>query len=258
MKRIKRIARLRPSPATLVATTALVLAMSGAAIADHGRFITSNEIKNRTIKGMDIGEDRIKGRHVKEGKLKGRHVRDDSLTGKQINESTLQLTHPGGEALAFNERAAATDGATNDAAQNAAPKVALVSNGPLSVYGRCFRNTTTGETFGRIYVETAANGAVFESGTGDSKDGGTAVADFLNVNTPENDREIDGASAVGAAASVDYGNAGFFAAAPAQGAPAGVAIHGTAEVAVKSGDLAGGNGVYGDGNVCLFSGHVIG
>lgn len=252
----KRIAGLRPSPALVVAMTALVLAMSGAAIADHGRFITSSEIKNRTIKGMDIGQDRIKGRHVKEGKLKGRHLRDNTLTGKQIDESTLEIGTGG--ATAFNERATATEAATSEAAQNAAPKVALASQGPLSLYGRCFRNTTTGATFGRIYVETSANGAVFESAAGDSKDGGVAVGDFLNVNTPEDDREINVNTAVGDAASVDLGNPAFYATAPAEGAPAGVAIHGSAEVAVKSGNLAGGNGVYGDGNVCLFSGHVIG
>ena len=40
-------------------------------------------------------------------------------------------------------------------------------------------------------------------------------------------------------------------------APDGTASPGFA-VAIKNGNLAGGNGVYGDGNVCLFGGSAIG
>lgn len=37
-------------------------------------------------------------------------------------------------------------------------------------------------------------------------------------------------------------------------APGGVRIDGEIAIAVKQGNLAGGNGLYGSGNVCLFSG----
>ena len=41
-------------------------------------------------------------------------------------------------------------------------------------------------------------------------------------------------------------------------APDGTGLTGSFAVAIKNGNLAGGNGVYGDGNVCLFGGSAIG
>ena len=40
--------------------------------------------------------------------------------------------------------------------------------------------------------------------------------------------------------------------------PSGASIQGVVSTYAKNGNLAGGNGIYGDGNVCLFSGSVDG
>ena len=71
-------ARLRPSPAMVVAVTALVVAAGGTAWAVAT--VTSADIVNNTIKAKDLKTD--KG--VKDSK-----VVPDSLTGRVINESTL-------------------------------------------------------------------------------------------------------------------------------------------------------------------------
>lgn len=71
-------ARMRPSPAMVVAVVALVVAVGGTAWAVAT--VTSADIVNNTIKAKDLKTD--KG--VKDSK-----VVPDSLTGRVINESTL-------------------------------------------------------------------------------------------------------------------------------------------------------------------------
>ena len=39
-------------------------------------------------------------------------------------------------------------------------------------------------------------------------------------------------------------------------APGGTVIRGELQIGVKNGNLPGGNGIYGDGNVCLFAGEM--
>jgi hypothetical protein len=251
---------LRPSPALIVAIVALVAAMSGAAVALPGKnTVTSGDIKDAAVKSKDLKRDSVRSKAIKGKTVKGSDVEDDALKGKQIFEDkleavpeakTVQTVDPFGESVV---RTAATDGANATAAQAAAPRVALAAKGELSIYGKCFRDVATDVVYGAIYIESSANGAIFHGPT-DSLGGGPAATDFLNPATGEDDREL-------AAANVAAGAAGFDPA--AQGSwramsPDGTGLAGHLSLALKNGNLAGGNGVYGDGNVCLFGGDAIG
>jgi hypothetical protein len=72
----QRVRRFLPSPAMVVALTALVMAMGGSA---YALVITSGSIKNNTVRSAD----------VRNGGLIGKDVRGDGLGGRSIKESTL-------------------------------------------------------------------------------------------------------------------------------------------------------------------------
>jgi len=152
----------------------------------------------------------------------------------------------------FNTRVAPSATATPaSAARDAAQRVPLVSAGPLTVYGKCYVDSTSpGNPFvqGTIYVETSVGGTVYSGDEGDSGNG------FIDPTTVEADRSV---LSVGSAAGV--GNPGtlnvsdasagqFFALAP------GMAIQGQLALATKVGSPAVGDGVLGAGNACIFTG----
>ena len=121
------------------------------------------------------------------------------------------------------------------------------------MYAKCFTNTTTNATCYGIYIKTSQDGAIFDS-RDDSLDGGPAASEFLNTTTDETDRELekdDAAANTGGMSSEDDSDFTAFA-------PDGTTLRGWTGGAVKNGTLAEGNGVYGDGNVCLFTGAIFG
>ena len=68
----------------------------------------------------------------------------------------------------------------------------------------------------------------------------------------EINRQIESASDGPNAADFESEPTTFYAA-----SPSGSAVQGEFGVAAKNGTLAGGNGVYGEGDSCLFFGHMI-
>lgn len=233
----------RPSPALIVALVALLAAMSGAAVALPGK---------KTVGPGDIKDGAVGSRQIKAKSVKGSDVQEDALKGRQVFEEKLAAV-PEAEAVqtvslfgdSF-ERVAATDGPDAAAARASAPKVALAGKGELSVYGKCFRSTAVDTVFARVYIETSADGAVFESGT-DQLEG---TGGFLDVATDENDRELLATSAGTNGALLDTGQ--WYAM-----SSDGTGIGGRVAAGAKNGTV-GANGVFGDGNVCLFGGDAIG
>jgi hypothetical protein len=146
-------------------------------------------------------------------------------------------------------RATATAAATADAARLAAPKVVLFAKGPLSIYAKCFRDTTAGQTFAAVYAETSVPGTSFSSNT-DTLDGGATTVEFLNPDTLETDREI---RLAGAATSDFDGDDESFTAV----APDGTALRGGLFYGVQNVTGALGGGAYGAGSTCLWGGHMI-
>lgn len=150
-------------------------------------------------------------------------------------------------------KATATPGADEATARTAAPKIPLLAAGQLSVYGKCF--SAGGTVYGEVFIETSAEGAIFASNQADLKRGGNTAALFLNPTTPETERQLLVQSVVGANGTT-YGpddRDDWHAM-----APDGSALDGSVQVAIKSGTLTEGNGVYGEGDVCLFGGFAAG
>jgi hypothetical protein len=107
------IRRFQPTPAFVLALIALVVAMSGTAVAvtalapnsvkskhivdgqvkakDLGsNSVRGPKVQDASLTGADVADGSLAGADVTDGSLAGEDIQDDSLTGADVNESTLQ------------------------------------------------------------------------------------------------------------------------------------------------------------------------
>jgi hypothetical protein len=237
----KGIQRLRPSPALLVALTALVLAMSGAAVALEGSDrVTANDIRKNAVRSQEI-----KGKSVKAG-----DIADDTITSKQVRTDALDSSDLSEYEVADDRltRVVATQGVNAILARNSASETELYSEGDLTVYAKCFRDSSVGETIGQIFARTSSGEAMLDGLDQLPNDDGN----LLHPTTPESIRRLD-SEEVGTPNAADFGTAlGSLAATD------GTAFDTRTTIAVKQGGLAQGDGAFGPGDACLFALTVTG
>lgn len=272
-----------------VAFVALLVALSGTASALQGKnTVDSGDIKNGAVKTKDIASNAVTAKKVKDGSLAsaeienggltGTDVADNGLAGSDIDESTLGQVPSANSANSANtattattantatragsagsvdslqtysKKATPTPGADFDAAQAAAPEIPLAERGAFEVYGKCFKDTTTGVVFSLTYIRTSVDGSILDSP--DNRYTGDPF--LLDGATPEYDRRIQSTDASSVGGGAYQGGPGDTWSAMA---PGGSAVTGLAGNGAKEGDLPGGNGIYGPGDVCLFSGYLAG
>ncbi len=230
--------------ANVVSSIALFLVLGGTAFA-----LSKNSVGNKQLKKNSVSASKIRANAVL-----GSKVKNQTLTGSDIKLSTLDAV-PKAKALTIFRanklfQAAATDGATAAAAAAAAPPVVLYNDSDFQIYAKCFRDLSAGPTLsGSVYIATKQDGAIFDSD--DDELSGTPPNGFLNTGTPEDLREVMSEStAVANTANVQFEGDTEFAAVSADKTSR---IQGDNGIAVKQGLLPAGNGLYGDGNVCIFT-----
>ena len=171
MRRIRR-----PSPAMIVACTALVLSLAGGAYAAS------------KIKTEDIAKDAVTGSKIANDAVKGAKIKDNSISGAKINEVTLgEVPH------AANANTANTAGtAANLENQETfffglayGESKVIVAHGGVSLKAFC-EEPGGGVQRARILAETTADGALLKSGTDNLL--GPGVNAFLTPSTPADDR----------------------------------------------------------------------
>jgi hypothetical protein len=229
--------RTRPTPALLVALLALILSLSGAAVALPG--------VDRVGKG-DIQKNAVRSQHVKGKSLKGADLADGTIGSKQVGLDSLNASDIDGFEIADDSptRVIASVSALGlAAARGSAPETVLYEEGDLTIYAKCYRDAPAGEIAGAIFARSSSDGALLD-GAGDlPADDGV----LLGPATAEDRRAL-------ALESTTVPNSADFATTRAAliGAD-GTSFGAEAAIAVKQGDLAGGNGVFGQGDVCLFT-----
>jgi hypothetical protein len=228
--------------ALVVAILALVASLGGGSYA--AKLITGKDIKNNSISGKDIKRSTVKSRNVKNESLLGKDVKDGSLGAADLAAGTL-------DKKMTTVRVAATSGATFDAARSAAPESVLFSEAPFTVYAKCFTDTSGPTTYAYAYIRTSVNGALVGSDE-DDYSGGPAVTDLLNTDTAEVDRELMSTSATTNSADYYGSHSSDFNAFAVDL----TGVSGLLSVGAKNGTLAGGNGPYGAGDACVFSGNI--
>lgn len=265
----------RPSPALVLSLVALFVALGGTGYAAVK--INGKNIKNGTVAGSKLKNQAVTAAKLKNKTVTGAKVKDNTLTGAQIDEGKLaavpkalaadtavNATNAVNAANAANagsvagytylglERGTPTDGADVNAARAAAPQVLLYEKGPFKIYGKCF--STGGTLYVGTYISTTAAGSIFDS-RNDELTGGTVAEDFLNPDSPETDREVNGEDSIGAnSVTFDNEDENDFSAV----APNGTSLRGLLLQGAKQGTVALDGGAYGPGDGCLWGGSVAG
>jgi hypothetical protein len=219
-----------------VAGLALFVSLGGGSVA--AGLLTGADIKNGSITGKDIKKKTVTGKHVKDKSLTGADLKDGTVKAADLAAGTL-------EPRMTSVRVSATSGATADEARAAAPEKVLYTEGPFTIYAKCYTDASNTDTTAAIYVRSTVGGAILAAGR-DYFSGGAAATDFLTPLTDEDDREIELRNA--GTGSTNYWRSLF-----SLHAPDGTAVSGLATLGAKNGTLAGGNGVYGAGDACVFS-----
>lgn len=261
----------RPSASLVISFIALAAGITGTAVAASkitSRDIATNAVTAKKIKNGAVKGNKIANTAIRTGKLKGSSVTGPKLaagavdatkiaggaiTGAQIASESLSDKQISDYEVIGNSpvRVLATDAGSEAAARTAAPENLLFTKGQLTIYAKCFRDTTgAGTTFGEIYARTSADGALMEGD--DDLPGSGPGATLLDTNTIETDRQLD-------TESVNVANMAIYdEAEEALTAPDGTDLHLLTHIGVKQGTLPGGNGAFGDGNVCVFGGAIFG
>ncbi len=171
--------------------------------------------------------------------------RVDSLSAEQIQTNARAGLVP----LTTTTFASST--ATNDdeaVARAAATVVPIATFGVFTIYGKCFVDGDGAagqpEVRTEVYVSTTQDGAILDGLTADSLDGDPA---FLTTGTAEASRQVDITLANGNGSTADMDNP-----ATTLVAADGATFQFVIATGAKQGTLAGGNGVWGDGNRCSF------
>jgi hypothetical protein len=156
------------------------------------------------------------------------------------------------EIVRFNTRVAPSATATpQSAARAAAQRVPLIAEGPITVYGKCFVDSSTpGNPLvsAEIFVETSVGGVVYSADNGSSSNG------FLDPGTAEADAgllNVASAAGVGNPGTLNVSDAdagAFYVIAP------GLSIQGQLIAGTKVGSPPAGDGVFGPGDACIFAG----
>ena len=172
--------------------------------------------------------------------------RVDSLDADQIVANARAGLNPL-KTFAISSSTAASD--DEAAARAAATEVTLLQTGPFTIYGKCFVDTNgamdlSPQVVAEVYARTTADGALLD-GQVDTLDGQAA---FLNAATAEADRQVDAVQAnSGNQVNLDLDDD-----MSALVAPDGSAVEFHAVLGAKSGALAPGNGLWGEGSRCGF------
>ena len=80
-------ARLRPSPAMLVAVVALFVALGGVGYA--ATTIGSEEIRNNSVQSVDVKNDDLLSRDIKDDTVLSRDIKDDTVLSRDITDDTV-------------------------------------------------------------------------------------------------------------------------------------------------------------------------
>lgn len=250
--------------ANVMSSIAVFLVLGGgAAIAAKNvlpkKSVGTKQLKANSVTAAKLKKNSVAAKKIRKNAVTTAKIRNNAVNGAKVNESTLG-TVPSAtvanslanmSAFKLTRVNASAAGATAPEAAAAATPVTLYEDSHFTVYGKCFVDNSTPDIEAIVYIATKQDGAIFDSNedelSGDPPDG------YLNVGTLEADRELVETNANLNEADMQYEGDSEFGATAADGHT----IQGVNMVAAKAGTPPAGDGPYGPGNVCLFSGYVL-
>jgi hypothetical protein len=133
---LKFLARLRPTPATLISLLALFVSLGGVSYAVATGSIDSREIRNNAVRTKDLRNNDIRGLDIRNSTVQGRDVAISSILGEDVRESTLAKVPQAARA----DEAGAVDSLLPIGARTlaqGAPQNILLTYGPLALTATC-------------------------------------------------------------------------------------------------------------------------
>lgn len=241
--------RNRITYANVMSTIAVFLVLGGATAVAASKLgkntVGTKQLKANSVTTAKLKKNAVTEKKVRNGAITTSKIKDGAVTGAKVQTATLGTVPSAATFNGYNRRGIVRV-AESPAGEAAAPEVPLFSAGAFSVYAKCF--TEGGGTVAVLYIRTSENGSIFESEQ--TTFGGNP--DFLNTTTPEQNREV--LSEFANVNEADY--FGVHTTEFAAMAPGGTVVRGDTQIGVKNGNPPGGNGIYGNGNVCLFAGEM--
>ena len=194
--------RKRLSYANVMSTIAVFLVIGGAsafaAVQLGKNSVGSKQLKKNAVTTAKIKKNAVTTAKIRNGAINGAKVQDGSLTGADINLGTVG-TVP--SANVANSLAGQTTFAIR---LGFGQSQVIASHGAVSLVANCQR--VGGFDYAEVLSQTSVNGAVAE---GEDSYEGTSPTDFLNVDTPPEDRrfvyESDTAGETEVSTEIDYG-----------------------------------------------------
>jgi hypothetical protein len=256
---MKKTLRGKLTYSNVISTLCLFLLLGGgtAFAASHlgKNSVGSKQLKKNSVTAAKIKKNAITTAAIKNGSVTGAKVNTASLGTVPSASSAATAGNANTAASAANlagytrkgmTRVAAVPAASYEAGLENAPQTVLSTAGPLTVYAQCF--SESGDTVGVVSIKTSLNGVIFDS----DDDEASGYHYFLDTNTEAKVREL---------LEEDTGTneADFFGGEDteyAAMAPDGTTVKGDLQIGVKNGTLPAGNGIYGEGNACLFAGDM--
>lgn len=217
---MRSLARLRPSPAMVVALLALFVALGGVSYAVatidssdivngsirgrdvKNKSLTGDDVKDRSIKGGKIASNTVDSRNLQTGSVRSADVNNgaigsvdvnnDSLTGVDINESTLGTvpfaTAAGSATSAQNAATASTVKTIPLTTINeAGGSTPLLTVGPFTILAECISNAGTNTSL-FIRIDTSEDNSdvgvytdTQSDANFDAADGAKAIAEANDV-----------------------------------------------------------------------------
>ena len=169
----------RPSPAMIVACTALVLSLAGGAYAAS------------KIKTKDIAKDAVTGSKIADDAVKNAKIKNNSISGAKIDESTLGQVPQAANADTAGTAAKLAGQDTFYFGLAYGEGRVIVSNGNVALTATC-DEPGGGVQRARILASTTQDGSILKSGNDNLLGPGSsgASATFLTPSTPADNREF--------------------------------------------------------------------
>lgn len=230
----------RISYANVMSTIAVFLALGG--ISWAAATLPKNSVGTKQLRKSAVNNSDIRGRAVS-----GPKVRKDTLSGYHINESGLTNV-PMADAVAtdftsvYKRVAANGSGATVAAARAAAAEVPLLTHGQITLYAKCYIDTTANALWGEVIARTSADGATAFS-TDNPFNGDP---EFLNTGTTEVNRVSNSTVAMNNAATSTVDSAMEFFGPDSNG------MRVSSTIWIKHGTLPQGSALLAHGDQCAF------
>lgn len=181
----------RPSPALVIALSALFLSLGGGAYA--ALRIGSGSIVNNSVRSLDVRNNDLRGKDVRNRSLSGRDVAFDSLEGPQVDEPSLSRVPSATNAQALEGRRRVnvapftlTGGQSRE----------VLREGPFLLTARCRISVGTDagpRDVADVLISTTVNDAALDA----------AASGVLDIATPEAGRVFVNVVAIPGAVAID-------------------------------------------------------